>query len=190
MLLLGERLLGTPVMSLQTGTKLATLTRPLVDPRDLKIEAYEVEGPLLDEAPSFLRIADVRELGQLGMIIDSSEEFIGKDDVIKVKELYDLGFVLEGMQVIDEDKRKLGKVEDFIVDTDSFVIQQLSVRGGIMRSLTETSKTIHRSQIVEINNTHVIVKSAKVEKHEPVRGELKPQTYANPFRSPEHPQPE
>lgn len=188
MLLLGARLIGTPIMGLQTGTRLAQAARPIINPNNLAIVAYEVEGPLLDETPSFIRIADVRELSNIGMIIDSSDEFIGKDDVIKIRELYELNFRLVGMNVIDDQHHKLGKVEDYILDTDSFIIQQLTVRGGLFKSLVNTSKTIHRSQIVEINSTTIVVKSATTKK-EPVTGQPT-RNYTNPFRTPQAPQPE
>lgn len=181
MLLLGVKLIGIPIMGIQTGTRLAITKMPIIDPANLKIIAYEIDGPLLTEKPSFLMITDVRELSSIGMIIDSSEEFVGVDDVIAVKKLFDTGFRLVGLNVIDDRKKKLGKVTDYIVDTNSFIIQQLRVRQKVLKSITNTELLIHRSQIIEINNTTVIVRSAvkKVESHENT-GKL---AYVNPFRA-------
>jgi uncharacterized protein YrrD len=189
MLVLGSRLKETPVMSLQTGTRLASTGTPLINPANLKIVAFQLEGPLLTENPSFLRVADIRELSGVGMIIDSSDELLALDDVIKIKELYDLGFQLIGMNVIDEHKRKLGKVENYTVETGSFIIEQLSVKHGILRGLTDTGMLIHRSQIIEINDNAIIVKTtAKKITVEPVMQSVRHE-YVNPFRSPA-PQPE
>ena len=190
MLLLGERLLGTPVMSLQVGTKIATTVEPIIDPRNLIILGYEVDGPLLESHPKFIRIADIRELSDIGMIIDSSDELVDLDDVIKIKEILSLNFTLIGMKVVDERGRKLGKVEDYILDTDSFVIQQLSVKGGILSSLSSTGHMIHRSQITEISDTVITVKSTdkKLTSLE-TKGDIH-RTYTNPFRKPTEPQPE
>lgn len=174
-------------MGLQTGTKLAQAAMPLIDPANLKIVAYAVEGPLLTEHPSFIRIADVRELSDIGMIIDSSDEFIALDDVIKIHELYELNFTLVGMNVIDETKRKLGKVDDYSLDSNSFVIQQLSVQRGILKSLTDTSLLIHRSQIVEINDTHIVVRTTAEKAEVALQNVRRP--FVNPFR-PTSPQPE
>ena len=181
MLILGSRLTNTPIMGLQTGTRLAVTKNPVIDPGDLKIVAYEVEGPLLSERPSFIRIADVRELSDVGMIIDSNDELIGLKDVIAIQKIYELNFRLVGLNVIDEAKRKLGKVENYIIDTDNFSVQQLNVKQGMIKSLTDTELLIHRSQIVEINDYEVIVKAA-AKKLEPI---TKPSqlTYMNPFRS-------
>lgn len=167
-------------MSLQTGSRLAVTKYPLIDPSNLKIVAYEVEGPLLSERPSFLRIADVREFSRIGMIIDSSDEFIGLNDVIAVKKLHDLNFDLIGMQVVDENHRKLGKVENFTVDTNSFIIQQLDIKRSFIKNITDTGLLIHRSQILEINNQHIVVRSA-AKKLEPI-AETKKVSYINPFR--------
>lgn len=180
MLLLGSRLIGAPIMGLQTGTKLAQTSAPLIDPSNLKVIAYVVEGPLLAENPSLIRVADVRELSDLGMIIDSHDEFIGVNDVIKIKQIYELGFSLIGMHVIDETKHKLGKVDDYSLDADSFVIQQLNVRRGVIKSLTDTGLLIHRSQIIEINDKNIIVRTT-AKKLEPIR-QAERRAFINPFR--------
>lgn len=181
MLLIGSRLIGMSIMGLQTGTRLAVTKSPIIDPSNLKIIAYEVDGLLLSERPSFLRIADVREISNIGMIIDSNDEFIGLDDVIKVKEIYELGFNLIGLSVVDDKKHKLGKVESYNIDSDSFVIQQLEVTRSLIKSLSEASLLVHRSQIIEINDREIIIKSA-AKKLEPIikNGQL---NYMNPFKS-------
>lgn len=191
MLLFGSRLIGTPVMSLQTGARLAQVKTPIIDPADLKIIAYEVDGPLLHERPAFLRTNDIREMGRLGMIVDDSDELVGLDDVIQIEKLYKLGFPLIGMPVIDEQKYKLGKVENYTLETDGFVIQQLHIRRGLLRSLSDTGILVHRSQIVEINDDNIIVKSTAKKISAPVAEPVVQLDYVNPFRKPtSQPQPE
>lgn len=185
MLVLGSRLHDTPVMSLQTGTRLASTGTPLINPANLKIIAFELDGPLLTEKPSFLRIDDIREMSSVGMIIDSSDELLALDDVIRIKELHELNFKLVGMNVIDEHKKKLGKVEDYTVETGSFFVEQLNVKHGFIRGITDTGVLIHRSQITEINDNEIIVKSTakKISSVAPVMEAVRHQ-YVNPFRNP------
>lgn len=179
MLISYERLLNTPVMSLQTGAELATTCRILVDPRDLTITAYELDGPVLDKRPSFLRPVDVRELSNLGFIVDSSDEFVELDDVIRIKQVYEYDFDLQGLEVIDERKKKLGKVTGFNVDSESFSVQQLVVKRPLFKSFGETELLIDRSQIIEVRDTYVKVRSATTE--QPARSVVR--EYANPFRT-------
>lgn len=182
MLILGSRLINSPIMSLQTGAKLAQATKPLIDPATLGILAYEVDGPLLTEKPSFIRTQDIREYGRLGMIIDSNDELLGMDDVIKIKQIYNLRFSLVGIRVIDENKRKLGKVEDYTLDTGNFTIQQINVRRGLFQGITDTGILINRSQIVEISDDYIVVKSPSVKAVQPVMQAMR-SDFVNPFRT-------
>lgn len=181
MLILGSRLIHSPVMSLQTGTRLAHTLKPVIDPANLHILAYEVEGSLLTERPSFVRTKDIREYGRLGMIIDSNDELIGLKDVIRVQKVYELNFPLIGIQVIDEHKRKLGKVDDYTLDTGDFIIQQLNVKRGFLRGIADTGLLINRSQIIEINNTTIVVKAPSVKSAEPVMQSMRGE-FSNPFK--------
>lgn len=184
MILLGSSLLDTPVMGIQTGNELARTDRAIVDPATLKIVAYTLSGQSIS-SPTLIRIADVRELSDIGMIVDSADEFVSPDDIIKLKSIYELNFPLLGMAVRDEKRQKLGKVIDYTVETGGFVIQQLTVRRPLLRSLNDTELIIHRSQIIEINNDAIIVHSeAKVP--EPQRSEVVG-SYVNPFRQKESP---
>lgn len=186
MLLPGSQLLGTSVMGLQTGKELATTSRAIVNPHNLSIIAYMIEGPHLDYTPSYLRVADIRELGNLGMIVDSSDEFIETDDIITDKPIYDLNYQLEGKHVIDDHGTKIGKVTDYAVDVDSFVIQQLNVKRPLLKSFSDDELLVHRGQIVEVNDTTIIIKSGKV-KEKPIA--IGSRHYVNPFRQ-TTPQPE
>jgi sporulation protein YlmC with PRC-barrel domain len=175
-------------MGLQTGGELARTSRAIIDPSTLKIIAYEITGPLLDTHPSLLRIADVREFSDIGIIVDSSDEFVSPDDVIKLGEIYRLHFVLNDMSVIDEKKNKLGKVEDYTIDTSSFVVQQLAVRRPFLKSLNDTQLLIHRTQITEINDKAIVVHSER-KPAEPVVQAMRG-AYVNPFRKNAGPQAE
>jgi sporulation protein YlmC with PRC-barrel domain len=180
MLVAGSRIIGTSVMGLQTGSELGRIADPVINPDTLEIIAYEVTGPLLDIHPSLLRIVDVREFSDIGVIVDSSDEFVAPSDIIKLNDIYELHFDPLGMTVIDEKKHKLGKVTGYTIDTTGFVIQQLSVKRPLFKSLNETELLIHRSQITEINDKAIVVHSeAKIP--EPIFSAVK-SAYVNPFR--------
>lgn len=184
MLVLGSRLLNAPIMSLQTGAKLANTLKPIINPGNLHLYAYEIVGPLLSQSPAFLLTNDVREYGHLGMIIDSNDEIVGGDEIIQLDKLVELGFPLIGMRVIDEHKHKLGKVDDYTIDTTGFMIQQFNVRRGVLKGIADTGILIHRSQIVEINDSAIIVKSTAKKLAEPVMQSMRPD-FVNPFRTSE-----
>jgi uncharacterized protein YrrD len=180
MLITGSRLINAPVMGLQTGSELARTSKAIINPKTLEIAAYELTGPLLNDHPSLLRIADVREFSDIGLIVDSSDEFVGLDDIIKLHEIYELHFSPVGMPVVDEKRHRLGKVENYTIETGAFIIQQLLVKRPLLQSLNDTQLLIHRSQITEISDTEIVVHS-QAEIPEPALESIR-HSYTNPFR--------
>lgn len=181
MILLGSTLLNAPIVGLQTSTELAHTKTAIIDPATLKIIAYTLGGPLLKTTePQLIRLADVRELSDMGFIVDSEDEFVQPDDVIAIQKIYDLHFELMGIAVTDEKRRKLGKVTDYTLETGGFIVQQLTVKRPFLHSLNDTELIIHRSQIIEINDDAIVVhsqaKAPEPELHEVVG------SYINPFR--------
>jgi sporulation protein YlmC with PRC-barrel domain len=180
-LILSKRMYNTPIMSLQTGDELARTREALIDPRTLDILAYRLSGSHLERPSSMILTRDIREFGSIGIIIDSSDEIIDERDVIKIKKIADLDFRLIGMNVKQKDGKHIGKVHDYALDARTFNIQQLYVKQSIFRSLNTHEVIINRSQILEITNTEIIVRSASVqEKVVPAAPEES--GFTNPFR--------
>jgi len=160
MQIFGSQFISTPVMSLQTGQALAKVSTPLINPDNLKIEAYFIEGASLDHHPSLVRIADFREVSALGIIIDSSDEIIKPDDVISIDKLIKIKFQLIGISVVEDTGRKIGKVFDYTIDVDTFYIAQIYTNSKKLSSINQTTVILHRDQIIEVSDKQIIVKSA------------------------------
>lgn len=180
MLISAAQLINKSVMSLQTGKELARTDFAVINPHNLSVIAYRVSGPLLNKKLSYLKISDIREIGTMGFIIDSSDEFIEFDDIINDKAIFEMQFILNGIHVIDESKHKLGKVIDFVLDIDSFVIEQLIVKRPLLKSLHDDELIVHRSQVVEVTDDLIIIKSGKIKDGAKLQ---KSRHYVNPFRN-------
>ncbi|MFC2385675.1 MAG: hypothetical protein ACFNPW_02470 [Candidatus Nanosyncoccus sp.] len=158
MLIEGSKLLNYPILSLHTASRIAEVKALVVDPNFLKIVAFEISA-VSSKQRLFLDVTSVREFSKMGMIVDSDEEFIEQNDVIKLKETIELGFILENMKVVTKKKTMLGRVEDFMVTTDGFQVMQLIVKRPIYKALIDPELVIGRSEIHEINDNEIIVKS-------------------------------
>jgi sporulation protein YlmC with PRC-barrel domain len=188
MLLLGSKLIGSNVLSLQTGRPIGVTTRAIIDPASLKIIAYFIEGPLVkQQSENILRVDEVREFSPMGMIVDSIEDLVAESDVVKIKKVLDLHFLLIGHKVITKKGKKVGKVVDYSVDSMSFLVQQLIVHKPIMSSFNVPEVTTHRSQIVEIDDHKIVIDDdkAKVQSVAAVPAPKTKASFVNPFRKEE-----
>ena len=173
-------------MSLQSSTELARTETPIIDPRNLTIEALYVSGPLVKSNPSVLHVRDIRESGSLGYIVDDSEKIMPLDDLVRLQEIINFNFNLIGNQAVDESGRTIGKVYDFTYEPNSFEIQQIYVKPPLLKSFSNPTVIIHRQQVISVTNEKIIVKSPTIKVDEPV----KTHSFTNPFRSQSQPEPE
>ena len=158
MLIEGSKLLKYPILSLHTASRIAEVKGLVIDPNFLKVVAFEISA-VSSRQRLFLETSSVREFSKMGMIVDSDEEFVEKDDVIKLKETIELGFSLDNIKVVSKKKAMLGRIEDFIINTEDFQIMQLIVKRPIYKALIDPELVIGRSDIHEINDNEIIVKS-------------------------------
>lgn len=186
MFVLSQRLVGVPLMSLQTGSQVAETGEPIIDPRQLHIVAFYCEGPNLDSHPSVLHTEDIRETSDIGIIIDDSDKLMSPDGLVRLQEIIDFNFNLLGLPVLTEHGQKLGTVGDYAVDTVGFLIHKLHVKQSLLRSINSAELIIDRNQIIEVTNKHIIVKSAVVDAEERATqpAQIVPTALANPFRKP------
>lgn len=188
MLINGSQLINCPVLSLHVSGEIARVTEPIVDPDNLQIIAFRVEGKMIGEDEDILPIASVREFSRLGMVIDSVDELVGADDIIRIKEILDLNFSLLGLKVVTRKNAKLGKVSDYTVEIGGWYIQQIVVQRPAMKALFDPELRIARTKIVEVDDYKVVVKDehekvkSKVEQVKPV--DFVP-NFVNPFREPD-----
>lgn len=184
MLVSGSRLIGTPILSMQTAGVVAMISSAIVDPDTLKILGFRLSGPLVAKsAENILDVKSIREYSRYGCIVDSADEFVAEGDVIKIKKVLDLNFSLLGLKVETKQGSKLGKISDFFVTSEDFMVQQIVVKRPALKALLDPELIIPRKEIIEITDYKVIVKDEeKIIKEKAKTEEFIP-NFVNPFRN-------
>lgn len=182
MLVTSSRLVRCPVMSLHVGDEIARTEEPIIDPDDLKIVAFELSGPLVGgDAGTILEVRDIREFSDIGMIVDSVDVFVNPGEVIRLDEVRKIGFQMIGKKVVTKKGTKLGKVLDYTVNSDDFMIQQFTVQRPILKSIVDPELLIGRSEIVSVDDEKIIVRDEEAKIKEKVVDDFTP-SFINPFR--------
>lgn len=190
--MIGSKVASMPVLSLHVGGPIAEIREAVIDPEDLKVIAYTLDGAIIKNDPevgNILDTQDIREISNSGLIVDSADRFTTREDVIRFDKVMDLGFHLVGLKVVTTDGKKLGKIVDYTLDSSTFMIYQLIIQRPFMSSLMDPELTINRSQIVEVDDFKVTIKHEKAqvkmpkEKKKAEPEEFVP-NFTNPFRKP------
>ena len=147
------------ILSLRTGGPVGTALSPILNPNNLKIEGWyatangERESYILPEA-------EVRDIIAKGIVVNDHTALTLTDDMIRLKKTIDLAYEVIGKQVITTNKKKLGKVTDYAVDSDTMNIKKLYLSQNIFKGFGSQPLIIDRNQIEEINNKSIIVSEA------------------------------
>ena len=183
MLVTASRLVGTPILSMQSASPIGTISEIIVDPNSLKIVAFRIAGPIVNRNSSILAVSSIREYSRYGMVVDSIDELVADDDVIKISQVLELNFSLTGLKVETKKGGKLGTVSDFTATSNDFIIQQLVVKRPMLKSFLDPELLIPRREIVEITDDKVIVKDDEKTIRDKATTENFVPNFVNPFRN-------
>ena len=155
-----------PVLSLRTGTQVATALAPIINPNNLKIEGFLCKSSNFKE-PAVLITQDIRDILPQGIAVNDEDVLSAADELVRLKNVIDINFELLGKHVETTAKQKLGKVSDYATETGSMFIKKIYVAQPIYKNFSGGNLGIDRTQIVEITNKKIVVNEleAKVTAH-------------------------
>ncbi len=162
MIFLSETYRNRRVLSLRVGKPIGRVTHPIINPTNLKLEAWYAYD---DDAPDLriLPALEVRDIIAKGIVVDDHDSITLLEDMVRLKEVLDQKYDLVNSTVQTQSGRTLGTVDDYAVEHTSFFVTKLYVKQGLLRSLLNLGKTqliIDRTQIVDVQPDKIIVRDA------------------------------
>lgn len=189
MLLPDTRLINAPVLSLQTGGALGHITSAIIDPRQLIVAAFYCDGPHIQNT-AVLHVEDIREITNMGVIVDDAETLMSpNEDLVRLQQIINFHFELMGKPVIDTTKHKLGRIQGYSVDADSFYIMKINVKQTLFKDFFGGTLLVDRTQVVEVNDHRIIVQANVGREKRHIEGQRLSPLLDNPFRTSKSPQP-
>ena len=156
MLKLSAALLNQPVMGLRTGGQVATTTRIIINPNNLKIEGFYCTDRFNGEELILLP-QDIRDILPQGIAINDHDVLTDPGELIRLQDMIKLDFQLLGKLVVTTNKKRLGKVSDFAADSETLYIQKIYASQSILKSFAGGQLSIDRQQVVETTNHRLII---------------------------------
>ncbi len=157
---LGSHLANAQVFSLQSGHAIAKVSGQIIEPSTLELAAFYVNSP---KSPQTVVLArDIRRLTPDTVVVDSSEDLEDPAEIVRLQELIQRKFSLQGIKVVSESGQKLGKVGDYTVSLSTYKVQKIYVKPSLMKAFLANSLIIDRAQIVDVTNQKITVRDGTV----------------------------
>lgn len=144
------------VLSLRTGTPVAAILGPVINPDNLKIEGFYCQDSI-DKKELILLSQDIRDMLPNGYVVNDHDVLSEPEELVRLKEVLALRFDLIGKQVVTVDGQKVGKVSDYAAETGTMAVQKIYVAQSILKNFTGGSLSIDRSQIQEITPRRIVI---------------------------------
>lgn len=157
MLQLKQAFLNQPILSLRSGTQVATALRPIINPNNLKVEGFYCQDSV-DRSELILLPQDIREALPQGFVVNDHDVLVRAEDVVRLQKVIPLHYELVGKAVVTDTKHRVGKIDDYATDIDSMFIQKLYVSQSLLRGLSSGNIGIDRTQIVEVTDRKVVIR--------------------------------
>lgn len=157
MLKLSANLLANKsVLSLRVGSPIATITAPIINPNNLKIEGFYCQDRY-NKQELILLYQDIRDVLPQGYVVNDHDVLVEPDELVRLKDVLAMNFDLIGKPIETISKEKVGKVSDYATETETMYIQKIYAAQSFLKHLTGGSLSIDRTQINEITQQKIII---------------------------------
>ena len=161
MLQLSSTLYNVPIMSLRTGGPVGNAIAPIINPNNLKIEGWYAQD-IYSKEQLILPEREIRDIIPKGFVVNDHDAMTHRSDLVRMEKILRIKFELITKNVVSENGKKLGKVQDFAYDSNSFYVQKLYVMPTLLKSIKGDQIIIGRTQIINITDKKIVVSDPTV----------------------------
>ncbi len=172
MLILASQIQDTPILSIRNGHPVALAGNMLINADKLEVAAIFCKSPGWRGQDHVLLLRDIREYSRSGIIIDSLEDIEDIGEIVRLGDVVERNYQINGKPVVTESGHKLGKVEDYSVETISNTIQKIYIKPSLLKNLMVNNLVVDRTNILKADDDQIIVSDASLKT--PAKAEATP----------------
>lgn len=146
-----SKLKGLPVGVLDESRKAGVVLGVVFDHSQAKVIGFLIKAGSFLGVQKVVSLSDVVAIDAGGLVINSSEDVLGKNEIVRVGAILKKNAKLVGLRVYDKGKNFLGFLNNAVIETQTGDLVRIYV-GFLWRRLV-----FSRKQIVELNEKRIVV---------------------------------
>ncbi len=151
MLLELSKVRGIPVGVMDEQRAVGSVEMPVIFADEAKVIGFLVRSRGILPPKKVVSFQDVVGIDTKGLVINSVDNLLPTDEVLRIKEILKSGFKLVGLPAKTKNKKYLGRITDVVIETTSGDVIRLYVRNLLDERIFE------RSMIHDIKPKEVIL---------------------------------
>jgi sporulation protein YlmC with PRC-barrel domain len=160
MLLLASQLNNLPILSIRVGGRIGKVLQPIINPNNLHIDGFYVQPSNRKERLIVLDM-NIRDFSGKGIIVDDHTSLSEPEELVRLQSIIEIDYSLIGKAVL-VNKRKVGKVRDFSIDTSSLFVQKMYVQPPLWKNVAVNELIFDCKNIVEVTDKYIAFRGPEV----------------------------
>jgi len=145
------------IISLDSNRILGTLNEIIIDPENGKILGLLVNAGILGKKKA-VSFNDIYDWTPQGIMVRDDEAITNIDDLVRIKKIVEEKISIIGSKVVTENEKKLGKVVDFVINTDLGILVKIYVEKPGLKTYFGDLLIIPANRIIAIKPKKIIVR--------------------------------
>lgn len=160
MLLQALNILNLPIASLDTNEKIGKIGGVIVDVKSLNIIGFIIQKTSFFWAKKYyVSSVDVLDLDTNGLVVQNEKKVIDPEEVVRANKIIKQRFSLFRLPAETRNHQKLGKIDDFVIDTNTLSVTSFYLTGFL------ESKIIETKNVYKVTKNKIIFENDVFEKN-------------------------
>lgn len=141
------KLIGTAVAAVDSQSRIGEIREIFIDPNNGKIMGFLVKMDGLLGPTRALSFMDIKDWDPNGIVTETEENLVEPSEIVRIKKLIEKNIILLGMKAETESGKSLGKVENFLIDTQTETVVKYYLNDLILGQ-----KIIPADKVIQIDH--------------------------------------
>lgn len=153
MLLPYSKIVGSPIIDLKTQSKLGEVSEIVIKKSDISLHGLILRGSsILSRKTNVVAASDIVEIIKGAVVVSDIDSVVDFDEAIRLKEAFLKGFHGIGQKVVTKNGKTIGKVFDYLVQSDTNLIVKFYVKNLL------SEKIIGRNSVISFEKNKIVIK--------------------------------
>lgn len=157
MQVLASQFHNAQVYNFSQGAQLGVVKQLFINQDSLKVELFEIR---VNQKLVYLLPRDIKNYHNQRLIIDTEASLSEKTELVRYSELIKKPCLLLRYKVITQLKRRLGKCDNFSVDTLDFSVTKLYIKTNFLKNLLVQHLIVDKNDVIRVSGETIVVREA------------------------------
>ena len=163
MLLQASTLLNLPVAANDTQSKIGKINKVIINPDNGELMGFIIKQNKFFAKDKILSSQDTIEIDRNGIVTPTEENLLEIDEIVRIKEIINQNIPIFGQNAITESKQNIGKINDFLIDTDMNTIVKFYIHGIFHDKIFPANKVIRIDKNAVVFSDDVVEQTPSAE---------------------------